>query len=84
MTEKEKDDYLALFGFAPVSRHSYSNGLYEIRDTHNQNIVIASDGSVAAIDAVIKWAHGEHYRLRTPEETATDDKNEKFLDKLLG
>lgn len=83
MTENEKNDYLALFGFVPVSHHLYSNGWFEIRDTHSQNIVIASDGSVAVIDAVIKWPHGEHYRLRSPEDALLDDQNEAFLDSLF-
>lgn len=83
ITEKEKNDYLALFGFTQVSQHSYTNGHYELRDTHNQNVVIASDGTVAVIDAVIKWAPGEHYRLRTKTDIILDEKNEEFLDKLF-
>lgn len=83
MTEGEKDTYLSKFGFKPISHHLYSNGLYEIRDTHSQNIVIASNGSVVVIDAVIKWPHGEHYRLRTPEEILLDEKNEAFWDELF-
>ncbi len=83
ITEKEKNDYLALFGFTQVSQHSYTNGHYELRDTHNQNVVIASDGTVAVIDAVIKWAPGEHYRLRTNTDIILDEKNEEFLDKLF-
>lgn len=83
MTETEKNDYLALFGFTPVSHHLYSNRWFEVRDTHSQNIVIASDESVAVIDAVIKWPHGEHYRLRTPDDILLDSQNEAFLDELF-
>ncbi|MBR3646825.1 MAG: hypothetical protein IKN59_00350 [Paludibacteraceae bacterium] len=84
MTPMEKNDYLALFGFSPLSRRSYSNDWYEVKDTHNQNMVIASDGTVAVIDAVIKWPLGEHYRERTSQEMAIDEQNEAFLDGMFG
>lgn len=84
MTQIEKDEYLSLFGFMPKTKHSYTNGVYEILDTHNQNMVIASDGTIAVIDAIIKWAHGEHYLPRTAAEIEIDDKNEDFMDELFG
>ena len=86
MTDEQKDEHLAKFGFVPKkdgSHHTYTNGVFEVRDMHNQNIVSDSYGNVRVIDPVIKWEAGEHYRERTTEEAEQDERNEQMLDDMF-
>ena len=85
MTDEEKDAHMARFGFTPTSdsHHIYSNGIFEVRDMHNQNIVVDANGTVRVTDPIVKWEAGEHYRMPTPEEEAQDARNEEFLDDLF-
>ena len=87
LTQQEKDEYMKQFGFEPEANSeehtNYTNGLYEVRDLHNQNIIRDGNGVVRAIDPVVKWPAGEHYRMPTEAEAQRDEWNESRLDAMF-
>lgn len=80
VSQEKKDSHMESLGFYKIGDNIYSNGVYEVRDLHDQNIVNDSEGNVQITDAVIKWEAGEHYREAMPDELERDEKNEEKLD----
>ena len=91
LSQEEKDSFMANFGFKKVDGeaiHSekkgessrYTNGVFDVGDLHNLNIVRDENGIIRCTDPIIRWVRGEHYRERTVDEVKKDAANEELLD----
>lgn len=91
LSQEEKDSFMADFGFKKVDGeviHSekkgessrYTNGVFDVGDLHNLNIVRDENGIIRCTDPIIRWVRGEHYRERTADEVKKDAANEELLD----
>lgn len=91
LSQEEKDSFMANFGFKKVDGeaiHSekkgessrYTNGVFDVGDLHNLNIVRDENGIIRCTDPIIRWVRGEHYRERTADEVKKDAANEELLD----
>ena len=94
LTQEEKDEFMAGFGFEKQDHESihsekkgesssYTNGEFTVGDLHNMNIVRDENGQIRCTDPIIRWVRGEHYREQTADEVERDAENEERLDEMF-